>query len=442
MNDTLEGKEENQVSETEVSEESLDLNLADLMDSFVHKTLDIEFCAKEFIKLAQDNHNENAKRLSSEMDAASELLKDDSEEQEKVVGVKSIRKTIKEINRHNKSDIASTLEKSLFTNLFSILDKYVGDLIFILYNKKPELFNSMNREVCLSEVLQYSSIEELRNVVLDKEIETLRRKSYLEQFKEMEKLFSITLTKFDQWPKFIENAQRRNLFTHCDGVVSDQYLSICRQVGFKVKDDCKVGDQLSIGTEYFYTACSRITEVAVMLGQTLWRKLIPEELEEADNQLHRLIFEFLEMEHWHNALSLSKFFMSLPKISSDQIDRINTVNYAIALRAVGKKESSISILDKKDWSATTHDFRLAYAVLTDDYDDAKSHMLKIGKSGELLDEFSYHDWPLFRDFRDSNQFASGYEEIYGYKYVEKLGAIAEEKKKQIEDSELEEGSQC
>lgn len=442
MNDTLEEKEENQVDAAKESEKGPDLCLASLMDSFVHKALDIEFCAKEFIKLAQENYNENAKRLSSEMDAASAVLKDDREDQEKVVGIKLIRKTIKEINRHNKSDIASILEKSLFINLFSILDKYVGDLIFILYNKKPELFNSMNKEVCLSEVLQYSSIDELRNVVLEKEIESLRRKSYLEQFKEMEKLFSITLTKFDQWPRFIENAQRRNLFTHCDGVVSDQYLSICRQVGFKVKDDCKAGDQLSIGGEYFYSACSRITEIAVMLGQTLWRKLIPEELEEADNHLHRLIFDFLEMEHWHNALSLSKFFISLPKISSDQIDRINTVNYAIALRAIGKKESAISILNKKDWSATTHDFRLAYAVLTDDYDEAKSHMLKLGKSGDLLNEFSYHDWPLFRDFRDSNQFASGYEEVYGYKYVEKLGAIAEEKKKQIEDSEQEVETQC
>ena len=79
MNETLEEKEESKLGEAEGNEEGLDLNLAGLMDSFVHKALDVEFCAKEFIKLAQENYNENAKRLSSEMDAASDLLKDDSQ---------------------------------------------------------------------------------------------------------------------------------------------------------------------------------------------------------------------------------------------------------------------------------------------------------------------------------------------------------------------------
>jgi len=411
-------------------------NISDLIDIFIHKALDIEDCAKEFVTLAQTNHKSNAQRLKSDLENTTDLFNGEQKKPEVIVGIKKIRKTIKEINRHNRSDIATTLEKSLFINLFSIFDKYIGDLISILYNKKPELFNSINREISLSEALQYSSLEELRNVVLDKEIESIRRKSYIEQFKEMENIFSITLTKFDQWPNFIENAQRRNLFTHCDGIVSDQYLSVCKSVGYKEKKVYNYGDQLGIGSDYFFQACQRITEVAVMLGHTLWRKVLPDELETADDHLHTLIFDFLEMEHWNNAVSLSEFCLSLPKVSSEKIDRINTINYSIALKALGKDGTAKKILEQKDWSATSFDFSLAYFVLVENYIDAQKFMVKIGKSGDLIEEISYHDWPLFREFRNTEEFFKGYEEVYGYKYIEKLSAIAEEKKDELLDTDL------
>jgi hypothetical protein len=44
---------------------------------------------------------------------------------------------------------------------------------------------------------------------------------------------------------------------------------------------------------------------------------------------------------------------------------------------------------------------------------------------------AYHDYPLFREFRDSPEFLSAYEIIYGYKYCEKLSELAEEKKNEL-----------
>jgi len=96
------------------------------------------------------------------------------------------------------------------------------------------------------------------------------------------------------------------------------------------------------------------------------------------------------------------------------------------------------VLDKKDWSATTYDFKLAYAVLTESYSDAYKLMEKIGKKGELINELSYHDWPLFREFRDREEFFDGYLAVYGYKYSSKLSFLAEEKKAEVEDVNLEE----
>ena len=112
----------------------------------------------------------------------------------RIVGIKKLRKCFREIERHNNSSPVQTLEKSLFVSLFAAFDKYTGDLLSIIYRVKPDLYKNINREIALSEALGYSSMEELRIAMLEKEIESIRRKSYVEQFSDIEKKFSIQLT--------------------------------------------------------------------------------------------------------------------------------------------------------------------------------------------------------------------------------------------------------
>lgn len=421
--------DENTTKQSEVFE------VEDVIDTFLHRILDIEDCAKEYINAAAKSYNDNAKKLKSDIEKHQEILESEKEETARVLTVKELRKTLREIERHNRSSPVTTLERSLFISLFSVFDKFVGDLIAVLYIKKPELYKNISKEISLSEALKFETMDELRQVFLDKEIETIRRKGYIDQFKDLEGKFSIKLTKFDEWPYFIERSQRRNLFTHCDGIVSKQYLDICREVGCKVKNEIEVGDQLEIGGKYLFQSCMLVAHVGTMLGQTLWRKVLDDELEKSDSHLSSIVFDYLHMEHWGNAISISKFAQSLPNISTDEMERIFSVNHAIALCSIDKRKEAKAILDKKDWSATTYDFKLAYSILTGDYSEAEKIMCKLGKEGELITELSYHDWPLFREFRDSKEFYSGYEKVYGYKYSRKLSEIAEERKSDVEEAE-------
>jgi hypothetical protein len=313
---------------TEKNDETLensDLSVDKVIDTFLHRILDIEECAQDFISIAVKKYNENSDRLRLEISAYLDVLNnEEKDDDERLLSIRGTRKASREIDRHNNSSPVATLEKSLFIYLFAAFDKYIGDLVAVLYQSQPALFKNINREISLSEALQYESMDELRLVMLDKEIEALRRKSYIEQFNDLESKFSIKLTKFDNWPYFIEGAQRRNLFTHCDGIVSKQYLDICKNVGFKFKEEPLVGDQLKIGSKYLFQSCLLITEVAVMLGHTLWRKTLPNDIENADSHLSELVFNYLHMECWKKAISVSKFALALPKISTDQIERIYT----------------------------------------------------------------------------------------------------------------------
>lgn len=390
------GELKNNDSDGEIDEESL--SIGDVIDSFLHRVLDIEDSAFAFLSLASKKYNESAERIQATLSESQRLLDKEDDDDRILLAVKGLRKAIREADRHNNSSPVATLEKSLFIYLFAVFDKYIGDLIAIIYQSNPKLYKNINREISLSEALKYESMDEFKQEVLNKEIEALRRKGYIEQFKDMENKFSIKLTKFSSWPHFIECSQRRNLFTHCDGIVSRQYLDVCNLVGLKREKEPAIGEQLEIGSSYFFQSCHIVCEVGVMLGQTLWRKTQENNIESADSHLSNMVFDFLHMEHWAKAIIISKFALGLPKISSDATERIFTVNYAIGLKAIDKASAAKNILDRKDWSASTYDFKLAYAVLTENYSEAQDLMTKLGKQGELVSELAYHDWPLFREF--------------------------------------------
>ena len=176
----------------------------DVIDNFLHRVLDIEDCAHDFMTIATNKYNENAERLKESLSECQDILKNEEDENKKLLGVKGIRNAIREVDRHNNSSPVATLEKSLFIYLFAAFDKFIGDLIEVVYKSNPALYKNINREISLSEALKYETMDELKIEILNKEIETIRRKSYVEQFNDLEKKFSIKLTKFDDWPYFIE----------------------------------------------------------------------------------------------------------------------------------------------------------------------------------------------------------------------------------------------
>ena len=136
----------------------------------------------------------------------------------------------------------------MFLALFSAFDAFTGDLLKGLYTRKPVLFRSLNKTLTFADVLAASSIEDLKLQVLDDDIETLRRKSYVDQFAALAQRFDVKLTAFDHWPAFVERSQRRNLITHCDSVVTEQYLSVCKDAGVDQKELQEVGSQVKLGS--------------------------------------------------------------------------------------------------------------------------------------------------------------------------------------------------
>lgn len=306
------------------------------------------------------------------------------------------------------------IPETFFCSLLHQYDAYLGRLLRVAFYVKPEALNASQKQITFSELMSFDCLEAAREHLIEKEVESIIRESHDEQFTWMENRFGLKLRKdLPIWPIFIEMTERRNLFVHCDGVVSSQYVSVCNKHKVKHREQLGTGHLLTVNKEYFDQAVDCILEIGVKLGHVFWRKLQPDHLPEADKSLHLITYDLLSAEKYGLAKTLLQFATNtLKKHSSDSIRRMNLVNLAIAHYYLDEKSEVIQLIDSQDWSACGDKFKLAVAVLRDDYRDAEKLMQQIGKKGEVNKE-DYSTWPLFKTFRESKEFLRTYRKLFG-----------------------------
>ena len=87
-------------------------------------------------------------------------------------------------------------------------------------------------------------------------------------------------------------------------------------------------------------------------------------------------------------------------------------NRCNAHRLAGRPDRCRELLDEIDTSALGIDFKLAEAVLRNQFDQAGKLMRQIGDTHDVIGKHAYSEWPIFEGFRESNQFLEAYGEIF------------------------------
>ncbi len=349
------------------------------------------------------------------------------------VPVKKITK-FEELKRAQ-SNIDSALyqtPRALIVALVSCLDAYLGDLLKSLFYLKPEILNSSERQLTFKQLVKFKDIDAAREYITEKEVESIIRESHAKQIKLIEQKFDLPLTKdLDIWTSFIELTERRNLFVHTDGIVSNQYLEVCRLHGVEVTN-VSAGDRLSVSRSYFNDAYNCIYEFGVKLGIVLWRKIAPDELEDADTTFLDITFNLLKSGEYALSKKLFQFATQLKKHGSNRLRRVFVINLAIACKWGGDAAEANKILDSEDWSDSASEFLLAVSVLKDKFVEAEAIMRQFPDS---VNRSSYESWPLFKEFRKTDNFLNAYKEIFGedFEVEEKRTPEQEARKKELSE---------
>jgi hypothetical protein len=309
------------------------------------------------------------------------------------------------------------IPRSFLASLVSHYDAFLGSLLRAIFYLKPEVLNSSERQFSFKELTSFESISAARESVIDKEVETVLRENHADQFKWMENKFGVPLTRdLPAWPKFIEITERRNLFVHCNGIVSAQYLAVCKQHNV----DCsklKIGQELHAGSKYLQDAYATIVEMGLKLAHVLWRRLKPDELEMADISLNNLCLDLIRDEKYAVAQVLLDFAAQYKNFGSEEIRKILILNRAQAYKWSGQDKRSREILAAEDWRASNEKLQLGASVLNDDFERAARIMKHIGADSSPS-KGDYGEWPMFEIFRTSPEFAATYKEVFGRPFGE------------------------
>ena len=303
----------------------------------------------------------------------------------------------------------------LLLSLVSLYDAYLTNLLKALFEKRPEIIFTSDKQVSFSEISKLNSLDEVKESIVEKEVEGIIRQSHVKQFETLENLFGVTLkTGLDVWPDFVEITEGRNLLAHTNGVVSRQYIVACQNNGVAGDLIPGVGETVTFTSDYFFNTYQVLFEICLKLGHVLWRKTVPSDLRRSDAHYNDVCFNLIKKGQYDLAVKLLDFMCDVvKKYSGQKFGLYMEINRCNAYRLAGKESQWTELLEKIDTSALGLEFRLAEAVLRREYELAGNIMIQIGDNHDVINRFTYSDWPLFEEFREDNFFLKAYQEVFG-----------------------------
>lgn len=316
------------------------------------------------------------------------------------------------------------LPKLLIIGIVSEYDVFLRKLIrtAIFYQKHAAL--QIDRSLSLKDLAAFSTIDEARDYLIDREVDAILHDDHLEQLLAVNKLFNVKIDVTDDCIlRFLEICERRNLFTHNAGVVNERYLSKCKQFGVNTKD-AKLGDRLGVTSVYFRNAVSTIHELSIKTTQFLWRKLVPKERGEADSKLNDTAFQILRGDDYQLAERILDYGLHHTGAGKEDVRRMMVVNYANAIKLGGDVARAESELDKYDWSATEVKYRMCVAAVRGQVEEVVKLLPAVARADEV-NMTAVREWPVFKSVREDRLFQEKVRKIFGEDIISSKPTLVE-----------------
>jgi hypothetical protein len=331
-------------------------------------------------------------------------------------GSEEFQKYSKLKKARDKANLAERIvPQSFLISMVSQYDAFLVAAIKNLFLLKPEKIRTAEKTISVKDLAKFSTIEELLNELIEDELDEVLRGSHLSQIQWMAKNFDFTLDVKDPLiEKFIEVTERRNLCVHNEGLVSKQYKDRTKALAEDIAPIKKLGEHLPISRVYMQDGRNTLFETAVRTIQIAWRKVRPDQGEEQDSLIITIIFELLVREDYTLARNISDFASSVRGIACEVNKLKLCINRAQAYKWSGKEEEAKKIVERVDWGASSANFRLAAAVINDDYVGVARLMKIVPKEGEDgIAASDYRLWPLFKEIRKVESFQRAFKSKFG-----------------------------
>jgi hypothetical protein len=346
---------------------------------------------------------EETKQLRSRLDSYIEVIKSDKKEnsvvyklkQADVLKAKGYEMDIKKaaLKYRQYADMPVIHGSNTLIMLITRFEEFISHFLSELYIMFPKKYLD-NQSITFSE-LSSLNVEDVKNAIVDRQIDATMRESYKEWFKIFES-HKLSFQEYSEELKTLEEVYaRRNVLVHNSGKVNGSYLAMVKN------SDKKVGELLPVDEEYLKKAFDAVNVIIfAMIIEAV--KLVSTDKNEYLQAIFDQVFDHLCEGRYYLC---SKVYSALK--SSKHLDAMyrtmSTVNYWIAKIEIVGLNSVRSEIEDFDVSALNPMFALAKYVLLCEYDAAESLLDRLYPRKEI-DANSLETWPLFVKFRTTEQY--------------------------------------
>lgn len=290
-------------------------------------------------------------------------------------------------------------------------DRFIGEMMQAAFEIKPELRKSLRREIAFVELDQLPNLEAVHNLVIEKEIEDCLHRSRDEQIKWFESRCGMPTFDQDLSGDLADVAGLRNLIAHHGGRVTNKVSFGMRRQRQRFLSQYEVGESVFVNEQDIDAVHDILVAAAVSISQNTWRNLRKDQMQSADVVFHELTYTCLALEEFKLAQRLLLLGFKFRKSMSLNWRLVSTVNLAQAFKWLGDHAGCHNVLGSENWDLHDLPYRLSVSVLNENWEEAKVLMRRCIEE-DLVDRAEFEDWPVFREFRKTEQFQEVFTELY------------------------------
>lgn len=172
----------------------------------------------------------------------------------------------------NKSKMTSNywpiLRVSTLVYATSIFDGFLQDLLTLLFQAYPQSIIS-SKQITHQKALEFNSIQELRNYLVNENVSEIAYKSIIDQLEEIKTKFKVKLEEDNSkhTDTLVEIYETRNIHVHNKGIVNTIYLGKVRNTYFKA------GEHRTIDKDYLIDSIGTLLVSANQLMESAIKKV-------------------------------------------------------------------------------------------------------------------------------------------------------------------------
>ena len=365
---------------------------------------------------------------------ADEILEELESQVDKEITVDTYIATMNLLHAHENCAESTFLNKMIPGNIIvstiSTIDYFVFEVLHTLLDYDKNLANSIDiKQFSYKDIQGLKRIQDVKEYCLSTYLESLFFGSHDELFETMSKKFNLaSIKKIDRYKDFIFVTELRNIIVHHDSKISLKFKINMEKhkIDYAKYNFFDKNGYISLNSDNILWIIETCLAVALQMYLEICEHYVGRNSKLNDayiTTINSICVDLISSGYSKVCYGIYDIMLSREQYRKDYY--LLSINKALCLKKMHKRDELEKFLDATDWSDAPQDFILAKNILLENYEMAVECMDKVN----LLNwECGYQDWPLCTSFVKTELFKEKYVSIYGHAYEKKVtrGKLTEE----------------